>query len=208
MLGSAQRVRVAEPASAAGTIVERDLAQNWFSGRLDDARNGDDGAFADVYREMQPRLYRYAVTLVGREAEDVTAEAWLQIARDLRGFAGDAPAFRAWAATIVRNRAMDQLRMAARRPVLLVETGDLDRPSDANTEVRAAEAMSTAAALELIATLPREQAEAVLLRVVVGLDATAAGKVLGKRAGAVRVAAHRGLRSLGRMLDQDAARTL
>ena len=60
------------------------------------------------------------------------------------------------------------------------------------------------AALELIATLPRDQAEAVLLRAVVGLDAVSAGKVLGKRPGAVRVAAHRGLRALGRRLDEDA----
>jgi RNA polymerase sigma-70 factor (ECF subfamily) len=34
------------------------------------------------------------------------------------------------------------------------------------------------------------------LRAVVGLDARAAGAVLGKRAGAVRVAAHRGLKKL------------
>jgi RNA polymerase sigma-70 factor (ECF subfamily) len=57
----------------------------------------------------------------------------------------------------------------------------------------------------LIATLPRDQAEAVLLRVVLGLDAEAAGQVLGKRAGAVRTAAHRGLRRLARQLEQQAA---
>jgi len=48
--------------------------------------------------------------------------------------------------------------------------------------------LATNAALALIARLPRDQAEAVLLRAVVGLDANAAGEVLGKRAGAVRVA--------------------
>jgi len=60
---------------------------------------------------------------------------------------------------------------------------------------------STAAAIALIATLPREQAEAVLLRAVVGLDAVTAGQVLGKRPGAVRVAAHRGLKTLARRLE-------
>jgi RNA polymerase sigma-70 factor (ECF subfamily) len=34
------------------------------------------------------------------------------------------------------------------------------------------------------------------------LDAATAGQVLGKRAGAVRVAAHRGLRRLRRKLDE------
>jgi RNA polymerase sigma-70 factor (ECF subfamily) len=50
--------------------------------------------------------------------------------------------------------------------------------------------------------LPPDQAEAVLLRVVVGLDAESAGKVLGKRAGAVRTAAYRGLRTLASRLEQ------
>jgi RNA polymerase sigma-70 factor (ECF subfamily) len=53
----------------------------------------------------------------------------------------------------------------------------------------------------MIATLPRDQAEAVLLRAVMGLDAVAAASVLGKKPGAVRTAAHRGLRALARRLD-------
>ena len=44
-----------------------------------------------------------------------------------------------------------------------------------------------------------DSAEAILLRVVMGLDAETAGRVLGKRAGAVRTAAHRGLRRLAEM---------
>ncbi len=53
--------------------------------------------------------------------------------------------------------------------------------------------------------LPRDQAEAVLLRVVVGLDGPAAARVLGKRPGAVRTAAYRGLRRLARQLGTDTA---
>jgi RNA polymerase sigma-70 factor (ECF subfamily) len=41
-------------------------------------------------------------------------------------------------------------------------------------------------AVRLIATLPREQAEAVMLRVVAGLDVADAARVLGKRPGAIR----------------------
>jgi RNA polymerase sigma-70 factor (ECF subfamily) len=47
------------------------------------------------------------------------------------------------------------------------------------------------------------EAEAVLLRAVLGLDAQTAGQVLGKRAGAVRTAAHRGLRTLARQLETE-----
>jgi hypothetical protein len=50
--------------------------------------------------------------------------------------------------------------------------------------------------------LPPDQAEAVLLRTVLGLDATHAATILGKRPGAIRTATHRGLRTLARHLDQ------
>jgi len=70
-----------------------------------------------------------------------------------------------------------------------------------SSDLAAEEALSTSGAIELIASLPPDQAEAVLLRAVVGLDAKSAGAVLGKRPGAVRVAAHRGLKTLATRLE-------
>ena len=167
------------------------------------ARNGDTSAFNQLYRDTQPRLIRYASSLVGQDAEDVTAEAWLQIARDLPKFSGDVMGFRGWSATIVRNRAFDHLRALQRRPTTPLEEVLLDRASDLDTAAVATDNIGTSAALQLIASLPPDQAEAVLLRTVVGLDAPTAGKILGKRPGAVRVAAHRGLKALARMLDAE-----
>jgi RNA polymerase sigma-70 factor (ECF subfamily) len=77
-------------------------------------------------------------------------------------------------------------------------------PSDVSGSVD--EMFSTEAALALIAQLPRQQAEVVLLRHVAGLDVAHTARVLGRRAGAVRVADHRGLRRLAELLaDSDAA---
>ncbi|WP_414637407.1 sigma factor [Actinophytocola sp.] len=75
------------------------------------------GGFRLLYRAVQPGLLRYLRVLVGAEAEDVAAEAWLQIARDLAAFRGDADGFRGRATTIARPRAMDPLRQRRRRPV-------------------------------------------------------------------------------------------
>jgi RNA polymerase sigma-70 factor (ECF subfamily) len=165
------------------------------------ARAGNSIAFEAIYRALAPRLARYARGLVGQDAEDVAAEAWLQIVRDLHRFDGDWDAFRGWAARIVRNRAIDHLRAAARRPA---RAGSVDvlleKAAAEDTECAVEESLSTAEAIDLIASLPPDQAEAVLLRAVVGLDAKSAGAVLGKRAGAVRVAAHRGLRTLAERL--------
>jgi RNA polymerase sigma-70 factor (ECF subfamily) len=55
---------------------------------------------------------------------------------------------------------------------------------------------ATERALRLMATLPREESEAVLLRVVAGLDVAQSAMVLGVRDEAARTAAARGLRAL------------
>ena len=167
------------------------------------AQEGDEAAFRTVYRTVHPRLLGYVRTLVADpDAEDVTSEAWLQIARDLSRFTGDADRFRGWAARIARNRALDHLRMRGRRPAVGGDESELaGMPDGADTADEALEALGTGRTMALISRLPRDQAEAVVLRVVVGLDAKSAAQVLGKRSGAVRTAAHRGLRKLAEMLE-------
>ena len=168
------------------------------------AQSGDEEAFRRLYRAQQPALLRYLRVLVGDEAEDVASEAWLQIARDLGGFAGDWDGFRGWTATVARHRAMDSLRAQRRRPQFSAPAElFLDLVAPEQTADQALDLVATDTAVALIASLPRDQAEAVMLRAVLGLDARAAGKVLGKRAGAVRTAAYRGLRRLARQLEPD-----
>ncbi|GAA2241917.1 DNA-directed RNA polymerase sigma-70 factor [Streptomyces ruber] len=169
------------------------------------AQDGDETAFRTLYRAVHPRLLAYVRTLVGDpDAEDVTSEAWLQIARDLERFSGGADRFRGWAATIARNRALDHVRMRGRRPAIGGDETELTgRAAESDTAGEAMEALATDRTLALIARLPQDQAEAVVLRVVVGLDAKTAARTLGKRPGAVRTAAHRGLKRLAELLDAD-----
>jgi len=158
---------------------------------------GDEEAFRILYRGVHPGLLRYLRVLVGSDADDVASETWLQVCRDLASFSGDIAGFRAWCATVGRHRALDHIRRARRRPETVPDEGQLAAlPDIADTETLAGDAIATERALALIATLPPDQAEAVLLRVVVGLDAGSAAQVLGKRPGAVRTAAYRGLRRL------------
>jgi RNA polymerase sigma factor (sigma-70 family) len=165
------------------------------------AQEGDEAAFAVAYRIVQPGLLGYLRGIVGDDAEDVASDAWLEIARDLGRFRGDGAGFRGWTATIARHRALDHLRRQKVRPrPTALEQDVLELPGPHSTHDQALEALSTEHALELLRTLPRDQAEAVLLRVVVGLDGPAAARVLGKRPGAVRTAAHRGLKRLAARL--------
>ncbi|MEU9564528.1 RNA polymerase sigma factor [Streptomyces sp. NPDC048161] len=169
------------------------------------AQDGDEDAFRTVYRAVQPRLLGYIRTLVGEpDAEDVASESWLQIARDLDRFSGDADRFRGWAARIARNRALDHLRMRGRRPAVGGDESELsEKAAESDTADEAMESLATGRTMSLIARLPQDQAEAVVLRVVVGLDAKSAAQTLGKRPGAVRTAAHRGLKRLAELLRTD-----
>lgn len=179
-----------------------------LSAAIEGAQAGDQECFRFMYRAVQPLLLRYLQALVGDDAEDIASEAWLQIVRDLGSFRGDHDGFRGWAATIARHRALDHVRRTRRRPRLATPVEEFsDLADDADSARQAMDAISTEAAVRLIGTLPRDQAEAVLLRSVMGLDAAAAGRVLGKRPGAVRTAAYRGLRRLAERLAQaDVAR--
>ncbi|MEU6416105.1 RNA polymerase sigma factor [Streptomyces spiralis] len=170
------------------------------------AQEGDESAFAVAYRMVQPGLLGYLRGIVGDDAEDVASEAWLEIARDLGRFKGDGAGFRGWTATIARHRALDHLRRVRVRPrSTALEQDVLDLPGPQNTYEQALESLSTERALELVRSLPRDQAEAVLLRVVAGLDGPSAARVLGKRPGAVRTSAHRGLRRLAAQIGAPAA---
>ena len=58
--------------------------------------------------------------------------------------------------------------------------------------------------IALLSTLPADQAEVIMLRVVAGLDVNRVAQLMGKHPTTVRVLAHRGLRRLAARLGADA----
>jgi RNA polymerase sigma-70 factor (ECF subfamily) len=170
------------------------------------ARGGDEAAFAVLFRHFQPPLLRYLRGVASFGVEDIASDVWVDVVRGLGGFTGDEAGFRAWLFTIAHRRVVDAHRSRSRRPETLVsavpESGSApDAASDAE------ERIGTDAAIGLIASLPADQAEVVLLRVVAGLDVTAVASVVGKRAGTVRVLSHRGLKRLAEIMSGHGSET-
>lgn len=168
---------------------------------------GDETGFGVLWRALNPPLLRYLRVVAGEAAEDVASETWLQAMRDLPRFTGDATGFRVWLFRIARNRGIDELRRASRRH----EHSDSAVVHDAagvtpDAATMAIERSGTDWALDVIASLPADQAEAVMLRVVAGLSPRQTAQVLDKRPGAVRVATMRGLRRLSAHSDVVARR--
>ncbi len=175
-----------------------------FDDLLAAARRGDESAFTSLFRSVQPLLLRYLRT-VARDgavaADDVAAETWISVVRGLDRFRGDEDGFRGWVFTIARARLVDARRSARRLPVPVDAAAELtERPGAADVPAAVDELMTTEAALELVGRLPPDQAEAVVLRHVVGLDVAQTARVLGKKPGAVRIATMRGLKRLRELL--------
>jgi RNA polymerase sigma-70 factor, ECF subfamily len=169
------------------------------------AAGGDEDAFAMLWCDLQPRLLRYLRVTAPGAAEDLASETWLGVIRGIGRFQGDEPAFRSWVFTIARHQALDWRRRAARKPTQDLPVVGLAEPAASDDPAAAAvEGASTRAALALIATLPADQAEAIALRVVAGLEVSRVAEIMGKRPGTVRVLAHRGLRRLAERLGADA----
>jgi RNA polymerase sigma-70 factor, ECF subfamily len=171
------------------------------------AQAGDEAAFARLFADVQPALLRY-LRVITPEAEDVAGDTWLQVVTGLRGFRGPEEAFRAWLFTIARHRAADAGRSRARRPALPLAMSEAaqgwaaGQPLAPDAADLALDGISARAVVALIATLPRDQAEVVMLRVVAGLEVADVASIVGKSPGAVRVTAHRGLRRLAARLER------
>lgn len=156
---------------------------------------------AAIWRDVHPRLLRYLqVAIPACGAEDVASDVWLEVAAGLGRFDGDRQAFLRWTFTICRRRVIDAGRRDGRRRTDPVAPQALESASQVDGGLDARLALD--AALAHLARLPRDQAEVILLRVVVGLDADSVGEILGKRPGTVRVLQHRGHDRLATVLTE------
>ena len=173
-----------------------------FAELLAAARAGENSAVTILYRDLHPLLARYLHAQEPRAADDLEAEVWLAFAERVHTFEGDEPALRAWLFSIARRRLADYRRTAARRRTDPVASENLDLADselDPATIVLEGLAGEEAAAF-IVRSLPPDQAEVVLLRVIGGLDAAQVGELMGKKPGTIRVLSHRAMRTLERKL--------
>lgn len=183
------------------------MATAEFPELLRAAQQGDELAFNALFRQTQPIVLKYLSTIAGAPAaEDLASDTWVSVVRDLSHFSGDEPAaFRAWVLSIARRRWIDDVRRRTRRPEALVDVVPDITPAAADVVTEWETAAGTRWAMNLLATLPPDQAEVIALRVVADLDVHETARLLGKKPGAVRVLAHRGLRRLAEQLGADRA---
>jgi RNA polymerase sigma-70 factor (ECF subfamily) len=169
-----------------------------FDSLLVAAQAGDEAAVARLYRDLNPTLVRFLGAQAGASGEDLAQEVWLAAANGLASFSGGEQGFRAWMFTIARRQLIAHWRQSRRRPQRVVDPAGLPELGGSSDDESDSRFLADEAVLALVAGLPREQAEIVLLRVVAGFDAEQVGAIVGKRASTVRVLQHRALRRMAR----------
>jgi RNA polymerase sigma-70 factor, ECF subfamily len=181
-----------------------------FPGILTAAQDGGEWAVAILYRWLHPAVVGYFRSRAGDDAEDLASETWIAVARGLSNFSGDEAAFRSWVFTIAHRRLIDHHRLTARRPRTRTIHPVEDEGHDGSLEMSAADdpagevvdaVAGDDAVRRIVALLPRDQAEIVLLRVVAGLPVDEVAAITGRRPGTVRVLQHRALRRLAERLE-------
>lgn len=172
-----------------------------FADVLAAAQEGNELAFSRLWRDCNPALLRYLRVIAPECAEDVAAETWLHVVRRLTRFSGNERAWRAWLFTTARRRVIDQARRRSRRAERALEEAlPSQLPVSPDAADLAIQDIDTRSAMALVARLPPHQAEVILLRVVAGLDTETVARLMARTPGAVRVAAHRGLRRMAEIL--------
>jgi RNA polymerase sigma-70 factor (ECF subfamily) len=179
-------------------------------GLVERLRAGDESAFAELVRRYQPRLLRLAQSTVGSRAvaEEACQDTWLAVVRGVERFEGRS-SFQTWLFRILLNRARTTASREQRagQPDDDVERFDrngawaepptawTDRVDDRLVAERLAHRVH-----ELLANLPDQQREVVVLRDVEGLEPADVAELLGITDGNQRVLLHRGRAKLRELL--------
>ncbi|QYX78258.1 ECF subfamily RNA polymerase sigma factor, BldN family [Streptomyces akebiae] len=170
------------------------------------AQSGEADAFGRLYDQYSDTVYRYIYYRVGGKAtaEDLTSETFLRALRRIGTFTWQGRDFGAWLVTIARNLVADHFKSSRFR--LEVTTGEM---LDANEVERSPEdsvleSLSNAALLEAVRRLNPQQQECVTLRFLQGLSVAETARVMGKNEGAIKTLQYRAVRTLARLLPDDA----
>ncbi|MCF6469780.1 sigma-70 family RNA polymerase sigma factor [Nonomuraea sp. MG754425] len=174
------------------------------------AVQGDRSAIESLLRELRPMVVRYCRARLGRVsgqyhiADDVAQEVCIAVLSALPRYRDMGRPFASFVFGIASHKVADALRSSVRSavPTQDLPDGPDDGPGPEETVVRYIEVEH---ARRLLARLPDNQRELLLLRVVSGLSAEETGNVLGMSPGAVRVAQHRALARLRQMAELESA---
>lgn len=164
--------------------------------------NGDPVAARLLTQRLAPRVFAYAMRVLGdrAEAEDITQEALLRLWRIAPDWRQGEAQVTTWLYRVATNLATDRLRARKRRQADTLD--DVPEPGDDRPDVVTGliEADRMAALQTALACLPDRQRQAVVLRHIEGMTNPEIAQILEIGVEAVESLTARGKRALSALL--------
>jgi len=156
-------------------------------------RNGELGAFEELYRAHSARLYSLACRMVGNQtdAEDLLQEIFLSAHRKLDSFRGEA-ALGTWLYRLATNQILDHLRSRAARSGQVTDMmDDMSAFADSSAHRLGAAAVDRIDLERAVAQLPEGCRAAFVLHDVEGLEHREVADMLGIAEGTSKSQVHK-----------------
>lgn len=165
----------------------------------------DQPPFEDLYREYLGRIYAYVRAQVGSaaDAEDVTAQVFMNAYQAYPRFEPRHTTPSAWLFRIARNATLDHFRAHGRRERLR-RTVEHQPVAEVDPAVEAEERIQYRALLAHVARLPERQRDVISLRHS-GLSFQEVGNLMSCTEDAAKMLYHRALKALREAVEKEAA---
>lgn len=126
------------------------------------ARAGAEWAWRELYVDLAPAVLGYLRGQQADSPEDVAAEVFLQVVRDLHRFQGSEGNFRSWVFTIAHHRLIDDRRRCRRRPAQPIADAEIERQLGSVESEPALDTLVTGEIVDLFARLSPEDRKSVV----------------------------------------------
>ena len=158
------------------------------------AAEGDFEAYGELYSIYLDRIYRYVFHQVKDKmtAEDITEEVFIKAWKAIDSCRGKEQTFLPWLYRIAQNQTIDNLRSRRKHPTIEIETVD----TAGGPQLEAEGDWERQELLGMIAYLPQNQRQVIILKFIEGLDNREIADIMGKSQGAIRVSQMRALAKL------------
>ena len=168
------------------------------------AVGGDREAFAALYREYLPTVYKFLYYRLNQNkamAEDMTGEVFLRALRKVSDFNWTGADFGSWLLRIARNLVLDNAKSSrARMELLNDEMPEESEPEDRGTEAQVVAALTNEGVYAAIKKLSPDQRDVITMRFIQGMGVTEVAEAMGKKEGTIRTLQFRGLKALQKHL--------
>lgn len=167
---------------------------------LEQARDYDTQALAEIYDRYAGPIYRYLYRILGdaAQAEDLTSEVFLRLLQVLDTPRAPRARLQGWLYRVAHNLAMDCFRQGAKASTMALDerlTAAGDTPSDVVEKQQTQQRLRQA-----IGQLTRDQQQVILLRFGEGFKVAEVAQLMGKSEGAVKILQHRAIKRLRKLL--------